>query len=247
MNNLIREIKGSKWCMAMPSCLILLFLILGCVSTNKDLVKSMPPIPMTPQETPRLQSGSLWPGENMKNSYFADYKARHVNDVVTVIVNESTTGTSKASTNTSRDTTTTAGIAGLLGFAKNITDSNDNMKTEDLSNPRIGIGGTSSNSLKGTGDTARGSTLTTRLTARVIKVMDNGNLIIEGKRQLTMNAEDQYMVLSGIIRPQDITPDNLIDSQYISDARINYSGEGVINDKMRPGWLTRIADWVWPF
>jgi flagellar L-ring protein precursor FlgH len=55
------------------------------------------------------------------------------------------------------------------------------------------------------------------------------------------------MILTGIIRPEDITNDNLILSQYIADARITYTGRGVVDDKMRPGWLTRIIDWVWPF
>jgi len=74
-----------------------------------------------------------------------------------------------------------------------------------------------------------------------------GNLMIEGRRQVTINAEDQYLIIGGVIRPQDITADNTIASQYISDARIVYTGEGVINDKMRPGWMTRVVDWVWPF
>jgi len=81
----------------------------------------------------------------------------------------------------------------------------------------------------------------------VTQVLDNGNLLIEGRRLITVNAEDQYMILTGIIRPEDITNDNLILSQYIADARITYTGRGVVDDKMRPGWLTRIIDWVWPF
>ena len=111
----------------------------------------------------------------------------------------------------------------------------------------IKIAGTSSNSLKGAGDTSRTSVLSTNLTARVLKVLENGNLFIEGRRQLTMNGEDQYVVISGIIRQEDISSDNVIASQYISDARISYVGAGIINDKMKQGWLTRVADAVWPF
>jgi flagellar L-ring protein precursor FlgH len=72
-------------------------------------------------------------------------------------------------------------------------------------------------------------------------------LLIEGRRQLTVNAEDQFIVITGIVRTDDIAADNTIASQNIADARIVYTGEGVINDKMRPGWLTRAVDWVWPF
>ncbi|MEQ8203568.1 MAG: flagellar basal body L-ring protein FlgH, partial [Smithellaceae bacterium] len=111
----------------------------------------------------------------------------------------------------------------------------------------ISIGGTSSNSLKGAGDTTRSSKLSASISARVLKILDNGNLLIEGRRQLTVNAEDQYLVITGIVRPEDITAINTVASQYIADARILYTGDGVINDKMRPGWLTRVVDWVWPF
>jgi len=218
----------------------LLFLGSGC-SSRMDLVKSQPPDLAPPPVAAPSAPGSLWPGETSRNTLFLDNKARRVNDIVTILVSESSIGTTKASTNTSRATTTAAGIGTLLGLEKSATNGNDNMQGN------IQVGGTSSNSLKGAGDTSRTSALTSRLTARVIKVLENGNLFIEGRRQLTMNGEDQYVVLSGIIRPDDITTDNVVASQYISDARIYYAGAGVINDKMKPGWLTNIVDTVWPF
>jgi flagellar L-ring protein precursor FlgH len=222
------------------------FFTAGC-SSQTELLRNQQPIPpVTLRAAPAPQSGSIWPGENVKNMLFTDNKARYVNDIVTVVVNETSEGNSKASTNTSRDSTTTAGIAALIGLEKSSAERNSNLVGDDLK-PKIGIGGSSSNSLKGKGDTVRGSKLTTRLTARVVKVLENGNLVIEGRRQLTMNAEDQHIILSGVIRPEDITSENLIASQYISDAQIYFTGEGVINDKMRPGWLTRVVDWVWPF
>ncbi len=240
------KIETYPWRILIMGWVALFFIAAGC-SSRLDVVKNQQQAYTVPPQAVALQpAGSIWPGENAKNMLFADNKARYVNDIVTVVVSETSDGTSKASTNTSRDSTTTTGISALLGLEKSIAEGNSNLTDENLK-PKIGIGGTSSNSLKGKGDTARGSKFTTRLTARVVKILDNGNLVIEGKRQLTMNAEDQYIVISGIIRPEDITSDNLIASQYISDAKIYYMGEGVINDKMRPGWLTRIADWIWPF
>jgi flagellar L-ring protein precursor FlgH len=109
------------------------------------------------------------------------------------------------------------------------------------------VGGSSSNSLTGKGTTSRDSELQARITARVVEVLPNGNLNIEGKRRLAVNAEDQYIVISGTVRPEDITSDNVISSQYIADAKIVYTGKGVVDDKMRPGWLTRVVDWAWPF
>jgi len=239
--------RGSKirmesylWRKCMMGWIILSFITAGCSSIT-DMMQSDQQIPTPP---PRVvaspQPGSIWPGENARNMLFADNKARYIDDIVTIVVSETTTGTSKAATNTGRTTSATAGIAALLGLEKSIAAKNANLATLEL-------GGSTSNSLKGQGDTSRGSTLSARISARVVRVLDNGNLAIEGRRQLTMNAEDQFIMISGIIRTDDITSENLIASQYISDAKIYYVGEGVINDKMRPGWLTRVMDWVWPF
>ena len=194
-----------------------------------------------PVVKPVYSPGSLWPGESTRNSLFSDNKARYVNDIVTIVVDESSSGQNKASTNTSKDTKTSAGISAMLGLDTSILKANPNMGGQ------ISVGGTSTNALKGTGDTSRGGQLQARVAARVVRVMDNGLLMIEGRRQLTLNEEDQYIVLTGVIRPDDITADNLILSSLIADARIVYTGMGVIHDKQRPGWLTRIVDWGWPF
>jgi len=140
-----------------------------------------------------------------------------------------------------RSASTESGITSMLGLDTSIIKSNANMGGE------ISIGGFSENAMKGTGKTSRDGSLQAEITARVTQVLENGNLAIEGRRQLTVNAETQYIVITGVIRSEDITADNLVESQYIADARIVYTGNGVINDKMRPGWLTRVADWAWPF
>jgi flagellar L-ring protein FlgH len=196
---------------------------------------------VVPEEKVQPVSGSIWQGENDKSLLFISKKARYLNDIVTIIISETSLGQNKASTGTSRDTSTSASITSLLGIENSIIGHNADM------NGTIGLGGTSANSLKGNGDTSRNGTLTANISARVIRVLDNGNLVIEGRRQLTVNAEDQFLILTGIIRTQDINSDNTIASQYIADARIVYTGDGVVNDKMRPGWLTRVVDWVWPF
>ena len=216
-------------------------LIVFSCSPQLNVVKDSP-VPSQPAPVvERHATGSIWPGATAGNMLFADKKARYEGDIVTIIVVESSQGGNKAATNTGRNTNTSAGISALLGLETSVLGKNPNMGGS------INIGGSSSSSLKGTGDTTRGGTLEARITARVTNVLSNGNLAIEGRRQVTVNAEDQYIIITGAIRPEDITSDNLIASQYIADARIVYTGSGIINDKMRPGWLTRIADWVWPF
>lgn len=220
--------------------LVIAFVFIGCVQ-NTENVRSDNHIVVPPTVKPQPAPGSVWSGENGNNLICSAKKARYVNDIVTIIVSETAAGGNKASTNTSRDSSTSAEITSLLGIENSIIGKNANMGGV------ISVGGASANSLKGAGDTSRSSSLSASISARVLRVLDNGNLLIEGKRQLTVNAEDQYIIISGIVRPEDVTADNTVASQYIADARILYTGNGVVNDKMRPGWLTRVVDWVWPF
>jgi len=218
----------------------LLIIVTGCSSLIKTAKKEQPAPPrITSEKAPA--PGSIWPGERATNMLFADRKARYLNDIITIIIEELSSGENKANTTTSRDTTTTAGITGLFGLEQRALEQNRRMGTS------FGVGGTSANELKGDGNTKRDGKLTGNITARVMDVMENGNLVIEGRQQVTVNAEDQYIVISGIVRPEDISSENTVSSQYIADAKIIYTGDGVVNDKMRPGWFTRVVDWAWPF
>ncbi|MCX5834268.1 MAG: flagellar basal body L-ring protein FlgH [Deltaproteobacteria bacterium] len=218
-----------------------LFLFIGTLAVtgcaiNDNLYKDMeqPPTPSV-TKTPAAP-GSIWPGATGGNMLFTDRKARYVNDVVTIVISETAEGENNAKLETNRTSVTTAGIAGVYQF---------NPDKTMLS--KYELGGSSTNDMEGEGKNRRDGILKGRITARVTQVFDNGNLMIEGRRLITVNAEDQFMILTGVIRPEDITTDNLILSQYIADARIVYTGRGVVDDKMRPGWLTRIIDHVWPF
>jgi flagellar L-ring protein precursor FlgH len=238
------------------SFLSLFFIIcslIGCASNPKviKMDQSAPVAQDIRRIPPSHASGSIWPGEMAAGSLFADNRARYVNDIITIVIDESSKGGNSADTKTSKDTSTFAGISSFFGVEKYIARRNKDLTDGDIfsggSEPSIKIEGSSKNSLAGKGATSRDGALEARVTARVIEVLDNRNLVIEGRRQLMVNAEDQYIVITGIIRPEDITSDNMISSQYIADARIIYTGTGVINDKMRPGWLTRTIDRVWPF
>jgi len=218
---------------------IALMFVAGCWQTKTIVRPEVAAAP--PQPVPEPAPGAIWRGESDKSMIFTDKKARYVNDIVTIIIAEAASGGNKASTGTSRNATTSASIDAFMGLDNYIIGKNANMGGE------IAIGGRHANNMKGQGDTSRNNTLVARISARVIRVMENGDLMIEGRRQVTINAEDQYLIIGGIIRPQDITAENTIASQYISDAHIVLTGTGVIDDKMRPGWATRIVDWVWPF
>jgi flagellar L-ring protein precursor FlgH len=219
--------------------LTLLLLLTGCLATSYDAAMKREPIvipPSVPEAKATLSPGSIWPGATSNNLLFTDRKARNIGDIVTIVVDEKAEGENNANTDTKRQTSTTAGITGFVRYDP------DKRYVSGYS-----LGGASDSSLKGEGKTNRDGILKGKISARVVRVLPNGNLIIEGRRMLTVNSEDQFMVITGLIRPDDITSDNLINSQYISDARIVYAGKGVVDDKMRPGWMTRVVDWVWPF
>ena len=227
--------KAFKICLAIT----MLLLLTGCLSTSYDAAMKrepivMPPAPPVVKATPG--PGSIWPGATSNNLLFTDRKARNIGDIVTIVIDEKAEGENNANTETKRETSTTAGITGF------VQTNPDKRYVAGYS-----LGGASDNSLKGEGKTNRDGLLKGKISARVVRVLPNGNLIIEGRRMLTVNSEDQFMVITGLIRPEDVTSDNLIFSQYISDARIVYAGKGVVDDKMRPGWMTRVVDWVWPF
>lgn len=83
--------------------------------------------------------------------------------------------------------------------------------------------------------------------ARIVRIMPGGSMQIEGARETQVNDETQYLVVRGIIRGTDILPDNSIASNRIADAHIAYYGKGVVSDKQRPGWVSRLLNNLWPF
>ena len=109
------------------------------------------------------------------------------------------------------------------------------------------VDATLGNSSNGQGKTERQSSFTSYLNARVIQVLPNQNLMIQGPRQMRINNETEVVRLTGIIRPQDIDRTNTVPSTKMAEARVTISGAGVVSDKQRVGWFQRIVDHLWPF
>ena len=183
------------------------------------------------------------------NDFFQDHRAYRVGDIVTVNVAETSSASKSATTSTGKSSTIDAGINSLLGWEgrlKNLTSFGKSDVKSAYDNANM-LSGSLSNSFSGSGSTTRGDSMTASVTVRVIDVKPNGNLIIQGAREIRVNAESQGIMLSGEIRPVDISPDNTILSSYIANLRIEYLGSGAVSDKQQPGWLTRVVDNVWPF
>lgn len=196
------------------------------------------------------RSGSLWRAGGPLNDLFMDTKARNVGDVVTVKIEESAEATNSADTKTGRSSSLQAGIDKLFSledwYQDHVLDYSDSLPKF---NPfgKTSVQGSMQSDFNGTGTTSRSGDLKAFITCRVAQVLPNGNLQIVGSREVMVNNENQLIILTGVIRPRDISDNNVILSTYVSNAKIAYSGTGVIDDRQRPGWLANLLNAVWPF
>lgn len=187
-------------------------------------------------------NAGLWK-EISSRALFQDLRAYRVGDLVTINIVETSKASKKADTKTARQSSIDMGITNALGWESKL----QNLGAGSGFDNTAMFKASAKNSHDGSGSTTRDESMTAYLTARVVKVMPNGNLFIKGTRQVKVNHETQFITLSGVIRHEDISPDNTILSSYIADAKIDYTGSGPISDKQRAGWLTRALDTVWPF
>lgn len=199
-------------------------------------------IPSRVNENMASNPGSLF-GQG-DNPLFADLKAMHVNDVVTVTITEKTAQTSSGKKSLEKENTSNlnAGIttAGAGGVAGNVA-----RQLNKVGN--IGFEAGSNSSFSGTGTNTRNESFSTTISARIIKILNNGNYFIEGSRELLINGEKQIIQVSGVIRPYDIDQYNNIDSKYIADAKILYKTEGDIDQTTTKPWGTKFMETIWPF
>ncbi len=226
-----------------PLLPLLLSLLLFCSCAKKQETVMEIPEPLEEiqiSEQADQTEGSLWPGE--QHSLYADHKARVVGDIVTITISEQASATKEASTATDRTSNMTAGIPHLFGLenSKWITEHSK----LDLANL---VEANFANTFSGTGTTVRKEDLDAYLTAQVVELYPNGNLKIRGGKEVQVNNEIQVIYVTGIVRPVDIMANNTIDSKYVLNAKISYTGKGAISDKQKPGWLLRTLDNVWPF
>lgn len=218
--------------------LVFMALLSGCVVQQTEVMSPS----FDQQLKPPVQNysnGSIWQASSI--ALTEDGKARRIGDIVTIIVTETASASKEAATATGRSSSLSAGIPNMLGLeGSKIITSN----FADLSNL---INASASSSFDGSGSTSRKETLSATISAKVIDVLSNGNLKIEGRRNVRVNSEDQIVTVRGTVRQRDISSENTINSSYIADAQITYSGEGIISDRQHPGWLMNVIDKLWPF
>ncbi len=200
------------------------------VEVEKALTKPMPDA---------KESGSLWAG---KRGFFAvDAKAQNVGDLLTVLVSEKTNATRSLGTKKNRKSSQTTSLNAVFGYETSLANKNPNFKPGtafDVSNDK---------SFDGSGSTNNSDVLTASITAVVTKVYPNGNMRVRGRRQVTINHQPQELTFSGVVRSNDIAPDNTIPSAKVAQAVISYGGGGELASVAHEGWLGRTLDQIWPF
>jgi flagellar L-ring protein precursor FlgH len=190
---------------------------------------------------PTYTNGSIWQASS--GGLAEDMKARRPGDILTVVIVEQASASKEATTDTERNSSMAAGIPYLLG----LETSNTLYGKWTNADPSKLVSASTSSKFEGSGSTTRKENLVATMSAKVVDVLPTGNFKIEGRRNVKVNNEDQIMILEGTVRPQDISSSNRISSSLIADARITYTGKGVVSDRQRPGWLMNFLDWIWPF
>jgi flagellar L-ring protein precursor FlgH len=162
-----------------------------------------------------------------------DPRARRANDLVTVRVVENIAASGTADSSTAKGSSAGIGVPNLFGVEKKLPESIDPGNLAKLS---------ADTKFQGGGATTRTGVLTAVMTARVSEVLPNGDLVLEGAREIEINGDRQMVVLTGVVRPVDIAPNNTVLSTQIGQLSIRYFGNGLIRDNLKPGWLVRVLN-----
>ena len=218
------------------SCAVLLS---GCLASNK-------PKPGDPYYAPTISAAQAMPqrtdGSLYQDSYglslFGDRKAHFVGDIITITLSENTVSKKSSNVNVKKEDSLNfnSGAGTLLGMDPSA--SKVNLATNLAQNRKFGgnSGADQSNSLQG------------NITVTVAEIMPNGNLVVRGEKWMTLNSGDEFIRISGIVRPDDVAPDNTILSTRLANAKISYSGTGSLADSQKMGWLAKFFNSpIWPF
>jgi flagellar L-ring protein FlgH len=180
--------------------------------------------------------GAIWGSSSRLNDLARDLRASQVNDVVTVIVTESVNAVAGGGSSTQRSSSANSSLTKLAGM-KSAAGGLTNL-----------LGVNSDQKLNGTGTTSRTATLTATLTARVVRVMPGGLLLIEGDKSITVNSEQQVIRIRGIVRTPDISTANTVPSTQVADLEVQVNGKGIVGDAVRrPNALYRLLLGLLPF
>lgn len=213
---------------------------IGCTSVpfEKDVFPNDPqyaPVPSSSLQAAPSINGSLYKS-NYSLSLFSDQQATRVGDIITVIFDEQYNSSKSAETSSNKDSTNTANPVSILN------------SVPGWRNLGLDINVDHKRSFKGKGDADRSNSLSGTISVTVSDILPSGVLQIRGEKWLTLSEGDEYIRIIGLIRPQDITPQNTVMSSKVADARIKFGGRGNLNNATKEGWFGRMTNSAWwPF
>ena len=197
---------------------------------------------------PAVRAGSLWKeGVTDERGMFADKRAKRVGDILTIIVQETASVANSETLKTSK--ASKSGVANLADtIVQQFIGKLPGKVPKNAVDPKtLNLSSTGSNDYTGGGEVKNSQTIATRAAVQVIDVLPNGNLVVEGLREISFSKERQFASLRGLVRAYDIQPDNTVLSSNIADARIEIISEGTLTDAQKKGWLLRLNDKINPF
>lgn len=227
---------AARWLLV---ALLLSFGVLaGCATAPKGPTEPLafPALPANPEPAPA--NGAIYQAQTSM-ALFEDRRARRVGDVLTINIIEKASASKQASTSLNRASSTDNKISALFGLPLGFGNIAGGQFTPNLA-------GSSSNKFEGKGASAQNNSFIGTITATVVQVQANGNLVISGEKHVRINQGTEYIRLAGVVRPESIGPDNTVLSTQVANARIEYRGSGTIDESQRMGWLQRFFMSVWP-
>jgi len=207
-------------------------LLAACSAPLPKREPSFSPVAPADLRPPAQSSGGIYMA-GYDNRLFEDHTARRVGDILTVNLLERTNSIKRAQNRDIKSDNISASLPTLFGLGALLLGGD--MKTKMLSEKEF----------EGQGDVLQNNQLSGLISVTVVELLPNGNLKIRGEKRVTLNQGDEFIRLSGIVRPIDIKPTNIIDSEKIADATFMYTGEGSLNDANTHGWLSRVFNSPW--
>lgn len=229
---------NSKYLIRLVYSLVAISWLGGCAVNERIIMSGNRYVATEPLKfiSEQNNDGAIYQGQ-ASSFIFEDMKARRVGDILTIVLSEKTNAKKQASTSTKKDNTVDLGTPTVFGSP--IT-----FKGRNILGANIGT----AQEFSGEGDSVQSNALDGVISVTVASVYPNGNLFVKGQKRILLNQGDEYIQISGIVRPRDIGLDNTVSSTLLADARIIYSGEGAISDSNRMGWLARFFNGrYWPF
>jgi flagellar L-ring protein precursor FlgH len=188
------------------------------------------------EPAPQPTNGAIYQS-GREVALFENPIAHHVGDIVTIVLDEQTAAQKSSSTNTNKSTTDA--LPGMTILGKALTVHGVPIMSNNISD---------SAKFAGEGDSAQSNSLQGYITVTVQKVLPNGNLYVKGEKWIGINQGEEYVRMTGVVRPIDLAPDNSIDSSRVANAKIAYGGKGALADANAQGWLSRFFNSPWtPF